>query len=449
MNAQTVDRLSDEDTQILKLGRGTIRGHTCKLLVMDPGDPSPQSRLDAMRDRVAARLDAAPRFRQRVVRTPLHLANPVWVDDPGFDITRHITPAPSDGPLTRHELTELVARLMAHPLDQKRPLWHMSVVERLTDGGFAVIWRVHHSVADGTVCIRLADALLWDQEPSGDSGPRPPWRPTPSPGRATLLATGLAERAARWRHREHRAHAPFRTTEAVVARELRPAASPTRLDVSIGRERSVAFASVSLQQARQAGKAIDPAVTVNDVVLSIIAGAVRSWLGTTEAIRVKVPVSLHAKDETVAVSNHDSYFFVDLPVAEPDPVKRLLSINRETEECKLNHDAETLYTLGAHPAIARWCMSPRVFTFNISNVRGPQDEVSVLGSRVRELWSLAEVGQHHALRVAVLSASGSLFFGLCADRAAVPDLDGLAQAIHDAAAQLLAVANGTGLRRGA
>jgi hypothetical protein len=226
----------------------------------------------------------------------------------------------------------------------------------------------------------------------------------------------------------------------VAARELGPAAGPTRLDAPIGVGRSVAFASVPLQPVRAAGKSIADSVTVNDGVLAIVAGAVRGWLPPSGAVRVKVPVSLHGHDETAAVSNHNSCFFVDLPVDEPDPVRRVLAISRETRERKLGHDAETLYHLGAHSLVAHWSMSPHVFTFNVSNVPGPKDDVFLLGLRVRAQYSLAEVAQHHALRVAVMSAAGSLSFGLCADRDAVPDLDLLAEGIHDAAEELVQAA---------
>jgi hypothetical protein len=170
----------------------------------------------------------------------------------------------------------------------------------------------------------------------------------------------------------------------------------------------------------------------------------RDWLrhrhGPTEGIRAKVPVSLHRPDEGDGVGNRDSYFFVDLPVDEPDPVKRIRAINRETDERKLDHDAETLYRLGAHPFVAHWAKSPRVFTFNVSNVRGPAREIYVLGAKVRELYSLAEIAPRHALRVAIISASGTLFFGLCADREAVHDLDLLTDGIKRSVEELLAVA---------
>jgi hypothetical protein len=201
---------------------------------------------------------------------------------------------------------------------------------------------------------------------------------------------------------------------------------------------------VSLEECKRAGKAIDAAVTLNDVVLALVAGGLRAWLqqghGPMAGIRVKIPVSLHHEGEGDAVANRDSYFFVDLPVAEPDPIKRVLAINRETSERKLDHDADVLYRLGAHPFVAHWAMSPHVFTFNVSNVRGPAHDIYVLGAHVREIYSLAEIAHQHALRVAVISVAGSLFFGLCADRDAVKGLRVLADGIRRSADELLRVA---------
>ncbi|HEV3129963.1 MAG TPA: wax ester/triacylglycerol synthase domain-containing protein [Solirubrobacteraceae bacterium] len=457
-----IDRLTDEDAEILKLGHGTIRGHTCKVLVLERGPSGSSDQLlpsvDALRAHVNARLDHAPRFRKRVVNTPLGVANPVWLDDPDFDIANHIAPLPAQESLAPGELSRLVARLMPERLDRSRPLWHMSVVEQLDGEAMAVIWRVHHSLADGTTCIRLGQALLWGaHSPDGwaeqppDSGGSTAWAPDPEPSRWKLLSSGLADRV--HARRAHGVRLPslraLSTTTVVAARELRRDASLTRLAAHVGASRSIALTSLPLATCHQCGKSISEDVTVNDVVLAVLAGAIRGWLGTEHSIRVKVPVSLHQRDDGVNVGNHDSFFFVDLPVGEPDPIRRVEAINRETRERKLDHDAETLYHLGVHPMFAHWAMSPRVFTFNVSNVPGPREEAFVLGARMRELYSLAEVAQHHALRIAVMSAAGTLFFGLCADQAAVPDLDALAAGIHDSGEELLAAVGPTSSQRGA
>lgn len=440
---RTIDRLSDEDTQILKLGKGAIRGHTCKVLVLERPANGELPTVEAIRDHMNARLDAAPRFRKRVVSTPLRVANPVWVDDPDFDIARHVTSATLDGAVNGDGLEQLVARLMPQRLDRSHPLWHLDVVERLAPDRMALIWRVHHCLADGTTCVRRAAALLWDEASAPGPGATPAWHPHSPPRAVSLVRSGLGEQLhARFARRPteppERSHHAGRFA-AAFGRELRPRASITALAAAASTERTVAFVSAPLEDCRRAGKAVDGSVTVNDIVLAIIAGAIRNWLGPSKSIRVKVPVSLHRPDEG-QVGNHNSFFFVDLPVAEADPAKRLLTIHRETAERKLHHDAETLYRLGTHPLIAHLAMSPRVFTFNVSNVHGPDNEVFVLGAPVKELYTLAEIAQHHALRLAVISSAGSLFFGLCADRAAVTDLQTLVDALQRATDELVQVA---------
>jgi len=439
-----LDRLTPDDVQILKREAGAIRGHTCKVLVLERSDEKPLPTLDAIREHISARLDGAPRLRQRLVQTPLRVANPVWLDDPEFDITRHVTRAPTDHVLGRPELEQLVASLMTKRLDRAYPLWHLDVVEGYESDAMALIWRIHHCLADGTTGVRIGSTILWSEDPDEHAPTPRSWSPNAGPGMVGLLARGLVDRAHRAPRQPHEPGprpSSLLRSRAEVKRELSRSAAITPLAHRIGSARNVAFAVAPLDECRRAGKAIDQAVTLNDVVLAVVAGALRSWLarglGPAEGVRVKVPVSLHHDGEGPAVGNRDSYFFVDLPVAEADPAKRVLAINRETTECKLHHDAETLYRAGQHPFVTRWAMSPRVFTFNVSNVRGPATDVFVLGARVRELYSLAEVAQHHALRVAVISAAGFLSFGLCADRDAVRDLEALADGLRDSTDELL------------
>jgi WS/DGAT/MGAT family acyltransferase len=462
-----LDRLSDQDVRILKHEARWIRGHTCKVLLIEKPPRRPLPTVQQLRASISARLDAAPRMRQRLAYTPLHVANPVWVDDVEFDIERHVTAVPIERPLGRDDIKKVVADLMTQRLDHRHPLWQLNVVDRLDDGSMALIWRIHHSMGDGITCIRLGSAVLWSESLDPTTPPALPWLPRPVPSGMSLFVSGLANRARAHTHRgkpQARGLGPhsqdegpqphngglfqglrsLRGSAAIVGRELGRTAELTDFAKGPGPARAIAFATAPLAESKLAGKAIDRAITLNDVVLALVAGGVREWLchrhGPTEGIRAKVPVSLHRADEGARVANRDSYFFVDLPIAEPDPVKRLRAINRETRERKLDHDAETLYRLGAHPFVAHWAMSPHVFTFNVSNVPGPQHDIYVLGSRVREMYSVAEIAPRHALRMAVVSAAGSLFFGLCADREVVHDLHLIADGIKRSADQLLAVA---------
>lgn len=447
-----VDRLSRDDARILRLERGVIRGHTCKVLVLEPTAGRALPTVPELRAHVAARLGATARLRQRVVPTPLHVAEPVWLDDPSFDIAHHVTAVDAPAIEGRAGLEQVVGRLMCERLDHAHPLWHLAVVPRIGEDRMALIWRLHHCLADGTTCMRLGADLLWDASPDVVPAPASAWSPAAAPGTLDLFARGLADQARRGtdsvaqllhRRSGRRPESPrTRPRRGIIARELAPRATRTPLARRIGARRAVAFTSLPLEPTRTAGKAIDPAITLNDVVLAVIAGGVRAWLhrghGPAGGIRVKIPVSLHEPGEAADVGNRDSYFFVDLPVAEADVAERALTIHRETAQRKLDHDADLLYRIGAHPFVEHWAMSPRVFTFNVSNVRGPAQDIYILGAHVRELYSLAEIAQQHALRIAVISMTGSLFIGLCADPEAVPDMDVLRDGIEQAARALLA-----------
>jgi diacylglycerol O-acyltransferase len=178
-------------------------------------------------------------------------------------------------------------------------------------------------------------------------------------------------------------------------------------------------------------------------VLAAVAGGLRRWLvhagAEAHELRVKVPVSLHRPGESDE-ANRDSFMVVHLPLDEPDRVVRLLAIAAETRERKAAHDADELDAffsdLGRRSRslerlAERWAMSPRVFALNVSNVPGPQGELTVMGSRLREMHTVAEIAERHALRVAVISAAGRLSFGLCADADVVERLDLVTDGIAD------------------
>jgi WS/DGAT/MGAT family acyltransferase len=328
------------------------------------------------------------------------------------------------------ELRRLVGEVMSEPLERDRPLWAMDVVSPLAGGRTALVWRIHHAVADGMTAMRMARELLL--EPAGGE-------PTDVPSPPRVRTTAPAQRA--------------RPAPVVLRRELGRRASRSPLDRPVGPRREVAFADASLEQLKQIGHAAPEHATVNDVVLAAVAGGLRCWLeglgASAGQLRVKVPVSLHRPGERDA-ANRDSFMVVDLPLDQSDPLERLLSVARETRERKLQHDAETLdaffndlshLSRSLERFAERWAMSPRVFTLNVSNVPGPRGSQRVLGSPLLELHSLAEIAHHHALRVAVVSAAGRISFGLCADPDAIDRLDAIAhgivrelQALHTAVA---------------
>jgi diacylglycerol O-acyltransferase / wax synthase len=448
------ERLSPEDARILKLESGTIAGHTCKVAIVVPQPGSQRPTVELLRERIARRLGSEPRLRCKLASTPLGLAPPLWVEDPSFDIGNHVRRLRADSPVSSASFRKLVAEVMTQRLDRTRPLWQLDVVDELDDGTIGLIWRLHHCMVDGVGALKLGSALLWDSEPEPAALPSEPVRRQDEYRSVELLALGVGYRArglgavtkAVTNALGSKRKAPVRRNRpgfrAIVRRELGPSASLSPLDHSAGRTRAVAFASGALDDFKRVGHTLGTGITVNDVVLSVVAGAVRTWLqgrhASATGLRGKVPVSLHQHDEQPdALGNYDSYFFVDLPVDEPDPVRRLQAISKETSARKRDHDAELLARLPMHRTVSRWSMSPRVFTLNVSNVPGPVGPLSLLGGPVRELYSLAEIAEHHALRISVISASGTMFFGLCANREVVGDIDVLATGIDHSLAELL------------
>jgi hypothetical protein len=215
------------------------------------------------------------------------------------------------------------------------------------------------------------------------------------------------------------------------------------LDRHIGPEREVARAGVPLKRLKAIGHAAGDGVTVNDVVLAAVAGGLRDWLGPERIgagdIRVQIPVCLHLRgDAKEQIGNKDSFLNVDLPLHEPDPAVRLRTINRETHERKMDHDAETLYSffhaLGRfgplHRGVTRIISGPREFALSVSNVPGPREKPLMLGRPVTGFVSFAEPADRHALRVSVISLGGDLAFGLCSDPNAIGGLDALAESIE-------------------
>jgi hypothetical protein len=414
--------LGPEDRAILELECQTIAGHTCKVVQLMPGD-SPLE-LERLREHVAERLELAPALTRRLGGSA---RKPGWVADESFDIAEHVVAAPAAGPVDRHGLLTLVAELFEQRLDRSRPLWRIDVVA-LQDGGTALIWRIHHALADGTASVRYARALLWDESAEANMT------------RAQVHAAHAADEA---RRRAHLA--------GFLRREYSRGECRSPFDGRIGTRREVAFAAVSLPALHDAAKRLDGA-TLNDAVLAIVAGAVARWVrqrhGDLGTIRVRVPVSMHHEGDEVA--NHDSFFSIALPLNETDAVTRLRLAHAATNERKLDHDAQyhehLLHELSDCPPlehlVTRMERNPRRFALSVSNVPGPREPVSVLGVPVEHLHSLAEIGERHALRVSAMSLAGVLCFGLCADPDLVDELGVMAEGIEAEANDLLAAAAG-------
>lgn len=426
--------------------------------------PSPG--LDALRGLLAAKLPLLPRYRQRVRTVPLELGRPVWVDDPDFDLDRHVTaldlPAPGDD----HALAELVATRLSERLDRDHPLWRAGLVEGLPDGRWAVLSEVHHCMVDGVAGMGLLAALL-DLEPDTPVPEPEPWEPEPEPGGAERVLDawwGLATDATRVLGRVPGALVrPARAARTVVgagaglvtfASHLgrTPALS---IEGSVGRGRVWAPVTVELDDVHTVRAAFDG--TVNDVVLTLVAGGHRALLRSrgedpdTAVLRTGVPVS--TRTGSGAADNEVSAMLYELPVAVADPVERLWTVHEQMTGLKGSHMAEAgevVTTLGllAPPMVVGPAsrlaahlnerMPQRSVNTVTTNVPGPQVPLYCLGRRMLEQLPYVPITHGVRVGVAIVSYDGRLSFGVTGDRDTAPDVGVLAGAVRDELAELVA-----------
>ncbi len=435
MSPVAKERLSVDDAQILRLESPVIKGHTGKVLIMAPDSAGEPLSVPLLRERVGQRMDAFPRLSQRVVEPRFGLGRPAWVQADEVDLDWHVADPAHADPLSDEELRAAVGELLSERLDHTRPLWRLDVLP-LTGGRAAIVGRIHHAMADGVSAIKLAAGLLWDLDVETPN----PHAAAPAPAKTkaapAVPAAGAAEERIAVR------------LPSALWRELRPGRDTT-LDQHIGPAREVAWSSFPLERLKRIGHNAPESATVNDVVLAVVAGALRRWLpeagGLAEDLRVQCPVCLHAREEEKGeLGNRDSFMNVDLPISEPDPQERLRLINAETNQRKLDHDADALYNFfhalsrfrPLYKGVTRLTAGPREFALSVSNVPGPRERAVILGHAVEQFCSFAEPADRHALRICVISLEGELAFGLCSDPDAISRLDGLRGALADSIAEL-------------
>ncbi len=456
------DRLSALDVSFLYLEEATTPMHVGGVSVFEvPEGGFDYDRLVAL---IKKRIAFVPRYRQRVRWVPGHIANPVWVDDEHFDVTFHVRRSALPRPGTDAQLRELVARIMSRPLDRKRPLWEMYLVEGLERGRFAVLTKTHHAVVDGISAIDIGQVIL-DVTPE----PRPvgpdTWRPAPEPTglelvagaggdlvkRPTAAVESLRSEVGDVRHTLGRL-ASAAGGMLAMARTVARTAPSGPLNAEIGEQRRFAVADAQLDDFKLIRKAHGG--TVNDVVLAVVAGALREWLmtrgeavGGGSVVRAMVPVSVRAEGQSGALGNRVSSYLVDLPVGEANPVMRLHQVSyamaghKETGQA-VGADAivamagfapPTLHALGARVGGS---LSRRLFNLVVTNVPGPQFPLYAGGAEMLATYPVVPLAKGQAVSIGLTSYNGGVYFGLNADRDAMPDIDVLAQCLADALAEL-------------
>ncbi|KZB84467.1 WS/DGAT/MGAT family O-acyltransferase [Amycolatopsis regifaucium] len=462
-----MQRLSGLDASFLYLETPTQVLHVCGLLVLDGSTMPGGYDFERFKEKLAERVALIPAFRRKLHNPLWNLTHPVWVEDEDFDLEAHVhrigVPAPGD----RRELAALCAHIAGQRLDRARPLWQLHVIEGLAGGEIAVLLKMHHASVDGVGGASLITALA-GLEP--DAPPpevaRDERRNAGVPGRRALLGAGLTSvvkgpvELAKLLP-DLLGLAPKWIGKALQGKGMPvPFTAPrTSLNGTITAHRSVAYASLGLDEVKQVKNAFG--VTVNDVALAVVSGALRQFLRERgelpdDPLVATVPVSVHGRTERDHGSNKVSAFFASLPTHLEDPAARVFTLaesNRLSKDHHYDIDADMLgdwaqfsaasmfgLAVRAYSALRLAERHPVVHNLVVSNVPGPPMPLYLLGCRITGLYPLGPVFHGAGLNVTVLSNAGRVDVGLLGARELTGDLWPLADHFPDALGELVEAA---------
>jgi WS/DGAT/MGAT family acyltransferase len=452
------DRLTALDASFLDLESRTVHMHVGSVGLFEPGPLGTEDGgidFDRITQLIELDLRRAPRFRQRLARAPL-TGRPVWVDDDRFNLLYHVRHTSLPHPGDERRLKRLVGRIMSQKLDVAKPMWELWFVEGLEGGRFAVISKVHHSLIDGISGVDLLSAFMGPSQDYQPSDIDHRWIPRPAPGGLGLLGDELARRAALpFRAARGIARAlsnPKASYEAVahtgggfietLTGALKPA-SETPLNVEIGPHRRFDWTRFDLNVVQEVKRKLGG--TLNDVVLTCVAGAVRAHLAAHRTklkeidFRTFIPVSTRRPEEQGKLGNRVSLIVARLPVDEPDVRKRAHRVIEETSRIKKSGQADgataleevsDLTTSALLTRFSRLAAARRSYNMVVTNVPGPQNTVFLAGARMLASYPLVPLFMNQALGVALFSYDGGLHWGFNADWDSVPDLHEFVMAVN-------------------
>jgi diacylglycerol O-acyltransferase len=417
---------------------------------------------------LAAKLALVPRYRQVVRTTPLQMLWPCWVDDEHFQLSRHVKQATVPAPGGKRQLRELAATIFAEPLDRGRPLWEAWLLTGLKGSQWAILSKVHHCVVDGIGGNDLMTAIF-DLAPDAERPAPVDWAPEPGPSVLDLVGAEFRDSLRQWTGlpgrlgRLGQPGQPLPSPEAIVNYGRGLSASAQRLAVPsaaslngpIGPNREWAWAAGRLDEVKAVRAALGG--TVNDVLLAAITRgfrdllAARGELAEGVVVRSLVPVSVRTPDEHGMITNRLSAVLANLPVGEPDPVRRLALLRAEMDEIKQTSQAvgPELLTGMLGMTLPAWLAPSLRTAFQLpqplvqtvtTNVPGPPIPLYVAGRKLLRLHPYVPLGDHVRISVAILTYRGQLNYGVTADPDAVPDLDVLTKGIRRGLAELKAAA---------
>ncbi len=495
------ERISGLDGAFLALESETTHLHVTGVLVLDPMDVSPDVVFRRIRARIAERMDLVRPFRMRVESAPLGLDHPRLIEVPRVDLDYHLRRAGLPHPGGRRELEAFAADAASRPLDRRRPLWEMHVVEGLAGGGVAVVAKVHHAVIDGVAGAELLATFLdLDPDPRAaavtpidharrprGAGPVGTFAADEVRGAADRLGgesdalpggTSLAElepwlqllgslpgrlddtvRIVGRTAQRLRSLAPDRH-RAVTPEPLPFSAPRTSINRAISPHRRAAFGDLGMPAMNRVREVLGG--TLNDVVLAVVAGSLRSFFASRSELPDRplvamVPVSVRTPTQRGTLGNQLSAVLVELPVDVADPVERLARVRASAAAAKrldaadrsqLARNWADVVLPGVTARAARVATDRRLFDrmrpiFNlvVSNVPGPPVPLYLAGMRLRGMYPLGPITEGSAVNITVVSYVDTVKVGVLACWELVPDVDVIACGLEDALAELVRAAD--------
>jgi diacylglycerol O-acyltransferase / wax synthase len=468
MAQEHLDSLSGVDASFLHQEGHNTHMHIGGLALL--GGPAPP--YVELLEHIRSRLGLVPRYRQKLAAPPLGLGRWRWIDDPTFNLEYHVRHTALPRPGDEDKLHALVARVFSQRLDRTKPLWELWLVEGLADGRWGLLSKTHHALVDGVSGVDLM-TMLFDLGTEPRDVGRDPWHPRPEPSTAQLAATAIsgalrraselplraASEALRPGLAVERAREALEALGEVAWAGLNPPPD-TPLNTQVGPHRRFAVVPADLEDFKAVKNAFGG--TVNDVVLAVVAGALRRWLHgrglRTEGmeLRVCVPISVRSDADHGSFGNKLVQVLCPLPVHIADPIERLRWVSERMRDLK-----ESKQALGAEmiaraedftpPTIlaqaTRMNFSTRFYNLLVTNVPGPQLPVYALGRRLEAVFPIPFLAGDRALAVAVMSYDGGMNVGVIADLDALPDLDVITEGIESSLAELVRQAHGGPLTR--
>src|SRR3954453_22134040 len=449
---QHLDRLTAVDASFLTNESDSSHMHVGAILVFEGPPPLYTDLVEHVRGRLAL----VPRFRQRLSVPPFEAGRPLWIDDVNFNLTYHIRHSGLPEPGGEEELKLLAGRVFSQQLDHSKPLWELWLVQGLERARFAILTKTHHAMVDGISGVDIA-TVLFDLEPI----PKPvevrnEWAPKPEPSTQSLVLRGATDLAKAPLRLARRASEAVRNPETTARKAgeaveglgefvgaLADPAPDVPLNQEIGPHRRFVWARSELATFKRIKDTFGG--TVNDVVLTVVTGALREWLHgrgvRTEGLELRalVPVSIRTEDERGNLGNKIAVMRGPLPVYVDDPVRRLRVVSEAMEGLKRSKQALGAEVIArfndfAPPTLlaqaSRVNFSTRLFNLIVTNVPGPQLPLYVLGRELQEVFPVAFLPQNHTMAVAIMSYNGRLGFGLLADYDSMEDVEDFAAGLN-------------------